>query len=138
VTRDASPSEVKSGYRRLALQHHPDREAAGTEDVRDVRKAKFQEISEAYTVLSDPTRKARYDAGESLETLLQPGGGGPDPFILFNVVCGVLPDDAALPLRALHRLKQCGFWTAVCVMGATTCPCWCPALWCAPAPRDRD
>jgi len=34
VTRDASPSEVKSGYRRLALQHHPDREAAGTEDVR--------------------------------------------------------------------------------------------------------
>jgi len=46
--------------------------------------------------------------GDGSETLLQPGGGGPDPFILFNVVCGVLPDDAALPLRALHRLKQCG------------------------------
>lgn len=56
VARDASEQDIKSAYRKLALKHHPDRNqgAAGAED-------KFKEAAEAYAVLSDPDKRARYD-----------------------------------------------------------------------------
>lgn len=55
VGRDASASEIKKAYRKLALAYHPDRnkEASAEE--------KFKEVSEAYAVLSDTDKKARYD-----------------------------------------------------------------------------
>jgi molecular chaperone DnaJ len=55
VTRNASKDEIKSSYRKLALQYHPDRnKTAGAEE-------KFKEISEAYAVLSDDEKRKRYD-----------------------------------------------------------------------------
>ena len=55
VTKSASGSELKSAYRKLALKWHPDRnKEAGAE-------AKFKEINEAYEVLSNPDKKAKYD-----------------------------------------------------------------------------
>jgi len=55
VTKSASASDLKSAYRKLALKWHPDRnKEAGAE-------AKFKEINEAYEVLSDAGKKAKYD-----------------------------------------------------------------------------
>jgi len=58
VPKDAASEAIKQAYRRLARQHHPDlhpemKKAAAGE--------KFKEINEAYEVLSDPEKKARYD-----------------------------------------------------------------------------
>lgn len=53
VSKNASADEVKKAYRKLAHQHHPDKKGGN--------EAKFKEINEAYQILSDPDKKARYD-----------------------------------------------------------------------------
>jgi curved DNA-binding protein CbpA len=55
VARDASTPEIRRAYRRLARQHHPDRNPApdGPEQ--------FRTVADAYAVLNDPARRARYD-----------------------------------------------------------------------------
>jgi len=57
VEKDASSEEIKSAYRKLALEHHPDRNPDNPES-----EEKFKEISEAYSVLSDEEHKQNYDA----------------------------------------------------------------------------
>lgn len=54
VPLDAAPEEIRSAYRRLALRFHPDRR-------KESGPGAFQDISEAYAVLSDPVQRARYD-----------------------------------------------------------------------------
>ena len=75
VSRGAEAGELKSAYRRLALQYHPDRnpdDPAASE--------KFKEASEAYAVLSDPERRQRYDRfGHSGLGSAGGGFGGFDP-----------------------------------------------------------
>uniref|UniRef100_K3YWP8 J domain-containing protein n=1 Tax=Setaria italica TaxID=4555 RepID=K3YWP8_SETIT len=56
VDYDASDDTIKLSYRRLALMWHPDKHK-GDSDV----TAKFQEINEAYKVLSDPAKRLEYD-----------------------------------------------------------------------------
>ncbi|KAG8059800.1 hypothetical protein GUJ93_ZPchr0002g23416 [Zizania palustris] len=56
VDYDASDDIIKLSYRRLALRWHPDKHK-GDNDV----TAKFQDINEAYTVLSDPAKRLEYD-----------------------------------------------------------------------------
>lgn len=55
VSRDASEADVKKAYRKLAMEYHPDRNAAADAE------QKFKEITEAYEVLKDPEKRARYD-----------------------------------------------------------------------------
>lgn len=55
VSKDATPDELKKKYRKLALQYHPDR--CKDPDAKD----KFAAINEAYEVLSDKDKRAKYD-----------------------------------------------------------------------------
>ena len=56
VARDADEKAIKDAFRKLALRYHPDRNKAP--DATD----RFREIAEAYAVLSDPEKRAEYDA----------------------------------------------------------------------------
>ena len=56
VSRDASDQELKTAYRKLAMQYHPDRNPDDP-----AAEEKFKECSEAYSVLSDPEKRAAYD-----------------------------------------------------------------------------
>src|ERR1700689_3618383 len=55
VSRDCNEQELKTAYRRLAMQYHPDRNSAPDAE------EKFKQASEAYQVLSDPQKRAAYD-----------------------------------------------------------------------------
>ncbi|KAG9062909.1 hypothetical protein KI688_004506 [Linnemannia hyalina] len=66
VGKDAGESEIKKAYRKQALIYHPDKN-----DGDPAAEAKFKDVGEAYAVLSDPTKKHRYDSGMDIE-----GGGG--------------------------------------------------------------
>jgi len=69
VSRSASAGEIKSAYRKLAMQYHPDRNP-GDKQAED----RFKEMNEAYQVLSDPQKRARYDQlGESYSKWQQNG-----------------------------------------------------------------
>lgn len=57
VGRNASEQEIKSAYRKLALQHHPDRNP----DHKEQAEERFKELTEAYGVLGDPEKRAAYD-----------------------------------------------------------------------------
>lgn len=56
VPRTATPDEIKKAYRKKALQYHPDRNPGDQE-----AESKFKEAAEAYEVLSNPDKRARYD-----------------------------------------------------------------------------
>jgi curved DNA-binding protein len=72
VERSASADEIKSAYRKLAMQFHPDRNP-GDKQAED----RFKEINEAYQVLSDPQKRSRYDQlGESYSQWQQKGAPG--------------------------------------------------------------
>jgi molecular chaperone DnaJ len=68
VRRDASQDEIRTAYRALARQHHPDVNGEPAADQR------FKEISGAYEILSDPEKRRRYD------TFGAAGGPGGSPF----------------------------------------------------------
>jgi len=73
IPKDASEADVKKAFRTLARKHHPD---ANQNDPSAAEK--FKEINEAYQVLSDTDRRAKYDQfGHAAE---QMGGGGGNPF----------------------------------------------------------
>ncbi|KAJ7973295.1 DnaJ-like protein [Quillaja saponaria] len=62
IRRDSSFSEIRTAYRKLALKWHPDR-CARNPAVAGEAKRRFQQIQEAYSVLSDPSKRSMYDTG---------------------------------------------------------------------------
>jgi curved DNA-binding protein len=72
VSRSASTDEIKTAYRKLAMQYHPDRNPGDRQ-----AEEHFKEINEAYQVLSDSQKRARYDQlGESYSRWQQNGTPG--------------------------------------------------------------
>ncbi|XP_069490591.1 dnaJ homolog subfamily C member 7 isoform X2 [Ambystoma mexicanum] len=67
VDKNASEDDIKKAYRKRALMHHPDRHSGATSDVQKEEEKKFKEVGEAFTILSDPKKKARYDSGQDLD-----------------------------------------------------------------------
>ena len=61
LQKGASADDIKGAYRKAALKWHPDRWVSGTDEEKKNAEAKFKEASEAYSVLSDPDKKAKYD-----------------------------------------------------------------------------
>ncbi len=72
VGKSATPDDIKSAYRRLARQYHPD---VAKENPKAAEE-KFKEVSEAYEVLADPEKRRRYDqlGFPGVETDFGPGG----------------------------------------------------------------
>ena len=76
VSQGADAAEIKKAYRKLAKQHHPDRNPGDT-----AAEQKFKDIGEAHAVLSDPEQRREYDAVRSMArggarfTAGGPGGG---------------------------------------------------------------
>ena len=74
VDKGADEKQIKSAYRKKAMQYHPDRNPDDPE-----AEAKFKEAGEAYAILSDPEKRAAYDRfGKA--AFEQGGGGGGNPF----------------------------------------------------------
>lgn len=74
---DASQQDIKKAYRKLALVCHPDKHTNSPEHERAHALKRFQQIGFAYAVLSDETRRKRYDrTGTTGEGILDPGADG--------------------------------------------------------------
>ena len=68
VDRSASPEDIKTAFKKLAMKHHPDRGGDA---------GKFQELNEAYSVLSDPEKRMMYDHGGNRQHHFNTQAGNP-------------------------------------------------------------
>lgn len=83
VSRSADAGEIKSAYRKLAMQYHPDRNPGDSH-----AEERFKEISQVYDILADPDKRAAYDryGYAAFQGAGASGGGFHDPFDLFREV----------------------------------------------------
>ena len=79
VGKGASDDEIKKAFRKLAIKYHPDKNPGNKE-----AEAKFKEANEAYSVLSDKTKRQRYDQFGHAGVGGASSGAGGNPFEGFN------------------------------------------------------
>ena len=120
VDEDASKEEIKKAYRTLARKHHPDR---NPDDPQAAER--FQRVKEAYQVLRDPERRARYDDTRAARqrvpdglTINQQAPAGCGGYI-WRVIAGMVAFGLFLVLEAMD-VWAAGTWTIVIAVGASS------------------
>jgi len=91
ITKDADEAQIKKAYRKQALVHHPDRHASSSDAEKAQAEKNFKDVNEAFSVLSDPTKKQRYDNGQDIDGNGMGMGGGMgdiDPNLIFQQFFG--------------------------------------------------
>jgi len=91
VDKTADERTIKKAYKRAAVMWHPDKHSASSEEDRLAAEAKFKEIGEAFSILSDAKKKQMFDEGYDLEEINQGcagHGGGVDPNDMFRSFFG--------------------------------------------------
>jgi molecular chaperone DnaJ len=85
VARGCDDAQLKAAFRKLAMQHHPDKNPGCTES-----EGRFKEINEAYSILSDAQKRAAYDrfGHEGVNGMNGGGAGFADVHDIFNEVFG--------------------------------------------------
>lgn len=105
LDKDCTPEDIKKAYRRMALKYHPDKNQNNPEAT-----AKFQEINQANTVLSDPTKREIYDNYGSVGLALADQIGAEN-------------------LKTYFMMHSCWFKallvTCFCLTGCCCCLCCC-------------
>ena len=74
VDKNASEHEIKKAYKKMAMKYHPDRNAE-SEETKKMAEKKFIDVNDAYSVLSDPKKRAMYDQGVDPLNPEEAGGG---------------------------------------------------------------
>ncbi len=97
VSKSASGDEIKKAYRKVAMQFHPDRNPGNKE-----AEEKFKEAAEAYEVLSDTDKKAKYDRFG--HAAFAPGSGG------FSGSSNVNMEDIFREFVWWRKKKQRNWW----------------------------
>ena len=76
LSKDASESDIKKAFRKLAAKYHPDKQTDKTDAEKKEAEERFKEINSAYEVLSDPEKKQKYDIFGTVDGHgFNPGGG---------------------------------------------------------------
>ena len=70
VSRSVTGDEIKRAYRKQAILHHPDKHVSESEARQMAEEELFKEVGEAYSVLSDPNKRAWYDLQVDLQSML--------------------------------------------------------------------
>jgi len=105
VPRTANVDEIKRAYRRLASQHHPDKGG-------DVKK--FQEIEEAYRILSDPITRQQYDNPRTAGPFGARPGPGQTPFDFDAIFSMFGARPAGSPFHQQHaRAARLELWISL-------------------------
>ena len=101
LSRDATDDELKRAYRKLVIALHPDRHGGSQEATE-----RFQHVVEAYSVLSDPTKRQKYDSGQKVRGILFEKGGNIQEFVggFFDNVLGVRPRRKERGFDHIYRL----------------------------------
>lgn len=78
LEKTASENDIKKAYRKLAMKYHPDKFSNASEKEKKEAEEKFKEVNEAYQVLSDADKRAKYDRFG--HAAFENGGGGAGGF----------------------------------------------------------
>lgn len=98
VDKKATEDEIKSAYRKKAIEFHPDKQVGKSDSEKKSAEEKFKEVAEAYQILSDPQKRQRYDTFGTVDDNFGSGFNPNDIFSTFmrgmhNFGFGTIDDD---------------------------------------------
>src|SRR5215472_13631190 len=102
VSRTASDQEIKSAYRKLAMQYHPDRNPGNPK-----AEEQFKECSEAYAVLADAEKRARYDRFGHAGVSSNGGGFDPSTIDIQDIFGDIFSGFGVTKQVQVRRLEEC-------------------------------